>query len=178
MASLSRNALLGSANANTHATIGTTMAQAYSANSDSDTPPGAVVLGRKAWVRTSALTWTYTTARGPGGQHVNKASTAAVLRVAIEQLHGLDEAAVDRLREQAGRALVGDGELLFRCDLHRSQLMNKEACLARLRALVSHAAVRPKVRKKTKPSRGSIERRLESKRRTSASKRNRNWDDD
>lgn len=155
------------------------MAEGYSANSPSDTPPsGALPLGRKTWVMPNALTWTYTTARGPGGQHVNKASTAAVLRVAISRLQGLDDAAIARLRDQAGRVLVGDGELLFRCDLHRSQLMNKEACLARLRALVSHAAVKPKIRKKTKPSRGSIERRLESKRRTSASKRNRKWEDD
>lgn len=138
-------------------------------------PPGAVLLGRGAWVLPSSMEWTFTTARGPGGQHVNKASTAAVLRVALTALGGLDAEALDRLRANAASALVGGGELLFRSDLHRSQLRNREACKARLSALVSHAAIRPKVRKKTKPTRGSVERRIEGKKRDATQKRNRNW---
>jgi len=74
--------------------------------------------------------------------------------------------------------LVGGGKLLFRCDLHRSQLMNREACQARLTALVRQAEVRPKVRKKTRPTRGSIERRLEGKRKSSERKKNRRWNDE
>lgn len=140
-------------------------------------PPGALDLGRGAWVRPQDLAWTFTTARGPGGQHVNKASTAAVLRVRIADLGGLDAAAQERLRAQAGGTLVGDGELLFRCDLHRSQLMNREACQARLRTLVSHAAARPKVRKRTKPTYGSVQRRLQGKRKASERKASRRWRD-
>lgn len=139
-------------------------------------PADAIPLGNGAWVALRALQWTYTTARGPGGQHVNKASTAAVLRVALASLGGLNEAALWRLRTQAGHVLVNDDQtLLFRCDLHRSQQMNRDACLERLRALVSRAALPPKVRKKTKPTRGSIERRLEGKKRASARKRDRGW---
>ena len=149
------------------------MTQAYP-----EPPAGAMQLGRRAWVMPSRLTWTYTTARGPGGQHVNKASTAAVLRVALTDLRGLDEDALERLRAMAGSVLVGGGELLFRCDLHRSQLMNREACQARLTALVRQAEVRPKVRKKTRPTRGSIERRLDGERKSSERKQNRRWNDE
>ena len=124
------------------------------------------------------MAWSFTTARGPGGQHVNKASTAAVLRVRIADIGGLDDAAADRLRTIASAVLVGDGELLYRCDLHRSQLMNKEACEARLRTMVSQAAVRPKVRKKTKPTWGSVQRRLEGKRKDADRKRARRWKDE
>lgn len=110
---------------------------------------------------------------------MNKASTAAVLRVEITDIGGLDEPALERLRSMAASALVGDDAALqFRCDLHRSQLQNREACEARLRALVSQAAVRPKVRKKTRPTRGSIERRLSGKKRDSQKKDQRRWKDD
>ena len=124
------------------------------------------------------MEWTFTTARGPGGQHVNKASTAAVLRVRIADIGGLDDAAQERLRTIAASVVVGDGELLYRCDLHRSQLMNRDACEGRLRAMVSQAAVRPKVRKKTKPTWGSVQRRLEGKKKRSERKQSRRWDDE
>ena len=124
------------------------------------------------------MEWTFTTARGPGGQHVNKASTAAVLRVRVADIGGLDEAGASRLREIASAVLVGDGELLYRCDLHRSQLMNRDACEGRLRTMVSQAAIRPKVRKKTKPTWGSVQRRLEGKRRDADRKQSRRWKDE
>jgi len=141
-------------------------------------PPGAVDLGRGTWIRPQDMEWSFTTARGPGGQHVNKASTAAVLRVRIADIGGLDDAALERLRTIASSVLVGDGELLYRCDLHRSQLMNREGCEGRLRAMVSQAAVRPKVRKKTKPTWGSVQRRLEGKKKQAERKQSRRWDDE
>jgi ribosome-associated protein len=110
---------------------------------------------------------------------VNKASTAAVLRVEIADIGGLDEPAVERLRAMAASALVSEGGALqFRCDLHRSQLQNRDGCEARLRALVSQAAVRPKVRKKTRPTRGSVERRLSGKKIDSKKKEQRRWQGD
>ena len=124
------------------------------------------------------MEWSFTTARGPGGQHVNKASTAAVLRVRVADIGGLDEAAVERLREIASAVWVGEGELLYRCDLHRSQLMNRDACEGRLRSMVSQAAVRPKVRRKTKPTWGSVQRRLEGKKKDSKRKQSRRWNDE
>lgn len=109
---------------------------------------------------------------------MNKASTAAVLRVRIADIGGLDDAAQARLREIASSVLVGGGELLYRCDLHRSQLMNRDACEGRLRTMVSQAAVRPKVRKKTKPTWGSVQRRLEGKRKDAERKSSRRWKDE
>lgn len=136
-------------------------------------------LGRGTWIRPKDMEWTFTTARGPGGQHVNKASTAAVLRVRIADIGGLDDAGAARLREIASAVLVGGGgELLYRCDLHRSQLMNRDACEGRLRTMVSQAAQRPKVRKKTKPTWGSVQRRLEGKRKAAERKRSRGWKDE
>jgi protein subunit release factor B len=73
-----------------------------------------VDLGRGAWIRPADMEWSFTTARGPGGQHVNKASTAAVLRVRIADIGGLDDAAAERLRAIAAAVLVAGGELLYR----------------------------------------------------------------
>ena len=127
------------------------------------------------WSRPQDMEWSFTTARGPGGQQVNKASTAAILRVRAVDIGGLDDAALERLRAIAISVLVGDGELLYRCDLHRSQLQNKDACEGRLRTMVSQAAVRPKVRKKTKPTWGSVQRRLEGKKKDGQRKEGRRW---
>ena len=66
--------------------------------------------------------------------------------------------------------------LRFTAEEHRSQKANKDACLERLRELVLRASIPPKVRRKTKPTRGSIERRLEAKKREGAKKRQRRWD--
>lgn len=166
-----------------HATMMVTMTEAYPSTPPPPPPkprrpPGAVDLGRGTWIRPQDMEWSFTTARGPGGQHVNKASTAAILRVRAVDIGGLDDAALERLRTIATSVLVGDGELLYRCDLHRSQLQNREACEGRLRAMVSQAAIRPKVRKKTKPTWGSVQRRLEGKKKDAQRKQGRRWRDD
>ena len=168
---------------NQPATMSVTMTEAYPSSPPPPPPkprrpPGAVDLGRGTWIRPQDMEWSFTTARGPGGQHVNKASTAAILRVRAVDIGGLDDAALERLRAIAISVLVGDGELLYRCDLHRSQLQNKDACEGRLRTMVSQAAVRPKVRKKTKPTWGSVQRRLEGKKKDGQRKQGRRWRDD
>jgi hypothetical protein len=92
---------------------------------------------------------------------------------------GLDEAGFVRLRGIAGSLAVGEGAdeaLLISDHSTRSQADNREACLTRLKTLVSMAAKRPKVRKKTKPTRGSVERRIEAKKREGEKKRERRWD--
>jgi ribosome-associated protein len=96
------------------------------------------------------------------------------LRVLLADLHGLDDAALARLRTLAGSHLVGEDveeALLIADHSTRSQADNRDACLARLKTLVSMAAKRPKVRKATKPTRGSKERRLEAKKREGEKKR-------
>jgi len=141
-------------------------------------PSGRVRLGGGASVAPEALDFTFVRGGGPGGQHVNKTSTKAVLRVLLAAIDGLDDGGLSRLRALAGSHLVGDGvdeAILISDHSTRSQADNREACLARLKTLVSMAAKRPKVRKKTKPTRGSVERRIESKKREGEKKRDRGW---
>ena len=126
-------------------------------------PAGEIRLAAGVMVPESVLEFSFVSSSGPGGQNVNRRSTKARLRVRVADL-GLRPAAERRLRTLAGPSLLGDEELVFTCDTTRSQRANKEECLARLRELVARAMVAPKPRKKTKPTRGSVERRLKEKR--------------
>ena len=144
-------------------------------------PGNRVKLGGGCTVAAEALDFTFVRGGGPGGQHVNKTSTKAVLRVLLADLWGLDFAGLDRLRAVAGSHIVGEGAaeaLLITDHSTRSQADNREACMTRLKTLVSMAAKRPKVRKKTKPTWGSVQRRLEGKKKRSERKQSRRWDDE
>jgi len=136
-------------------------------------PESAISLGPRAWVEPSALEFSFSRSGGPGGQHVNKTETKAELRVEIAAIGGLDAAARIRLESLAGAHLIGAGAdtaLRFAASEHRSQKANRDECIERLHALVLRASIPPKRRRKTKPTRGSVERRLESKRRDSEKK--------
>lgn len=128
-------------------------------------------------VRPEALTITFASSSGPGGQNVNKRATKCLLRVRIADLP-LDPPQADRLRTIAGPALVGDDELLIIGDEYRSQGRNRDTCIDRLLALIRQALVRPKQRRATRPTRGSVERRLREKRATSERKHRRGTADD
>lgn len=135
-------------------------------------------LGGGCAVDPRALVFTFARGGGPGGQHVNKTSTKAQLRVLLRDLHGLAPDAMNRLRALAASHLVGEGDdeaILIADHSTRSQADNREACLVRLKTLVSMAAKRPKVRRATKPTRGSKERRLDAKKREGEKKRDRRW---
>ena len=138
--------------------------------------PNAIALGRKAWIHPDDLAWEFTTSRGPGGQNVNKVATRAVLGVDPSRVFGLHEAARARWMDLVRHRMSGD-RVSFSCGEHRSQLQNREACVAQLAASVRQAEVIPKVRRATKATRGSRERRLESKKREGDKKRARGWRD-
>jgi ribosome-associated protein len=106
----------------------------------------------------------YARGGGPGGQNVNKLNTKAELWVTISSLVGLDEAAKHRLATLAGRRLTLAGEIHLSSDTHRTQQMNRSAVFDRLRELIVQAQHQPKRRRKTRPSRASKQRRLDSKR--------------
>jgi ribosome-associated protein len=108
-------------------------------------------------------------ASGPGGQNVNKVSTAVELRVDI-RASSLPHEVKARLIALAGHRMTTDGVLLIDAREHRTQSQNREAARARLLALVEQASRRPKTRRKTKPSAGSRERRIESKKHRGAAK--------
>ena len=136
-------------------------------------PENAISLGPRAWVEPSALEFSFSRSGGPGGQHVNKTETKAELRVAVAAIGGIDDAGHVRLESMAGAHLVGigrDAALRFAASEHRSQKANRDECMERLHDLVLRASIPPKRRRKTKPTRGSVERRLESKRRDSEKK--------
>ena len=105
-------------------------------------------------------------ASGPGGQNVNKVSTAVELRFDIGASSLPGEVKV-RLRALAGNRVTAEGVLLIDSREHRTQAQNREAARARLGALVLRATKRPRQRRPTRPSAASKERRLVSKKRRS-----------
>ena len=103
-------------------------------------------------------------ASGPGGQNVNKVSTAVQLRFNVGAA-SLPEDVKQRLRNLAGSRMVADDVLLIDSREHRTQAQNREAARARLSALLQQAATRPKKRRPTKPKAGARERRIATKKR-------------
>ena len=101
-------------------------------------------------------------ASGPGGQNVNKVSTAVELRVDIAG-SSLPTRVKHRLTTLAGSRMTGNGVLLIDSREHRTQSANREAARERLRQLLTQASVPPKKRRKTTPTAGSKERRITSK---------------
>jgi ribosome-associated protein len=125
------------------------------------------------------LQWKFIRSSGPGGQNVNKVASAAQLRFLLPQNVTLPVAARNRLRRLAGQKLIDDGSILFKSMSERSQEGNRRAAQGRLEALIREALVEPKIRKKTRPTKGSKERRIDSKKRRGATKLDRGrqgWD--
>jgi ribosome-associated protein len=126
------------------------------------------------------LEWKFIRSGGPGGQNVNKVSSAAQLRFLLPQNSSLPVSVRNRLRRLAGQKLIDDGSILFKAMSERSQDQNRRAALSRLEELIRAAMVEPKIRKKTRPTKGSQERRIETKKRRGAAKQQRGsragWD--
>jgi ribosome-associated protein len=120
-------------------------------------------------------------ASGPGGQNVNKVSTAVQLRFDVASSPSLPEPVKERLVRLAGSRMTADGVLILEGREYRSQEQNKEAVIERLLNLLRKAAEKPRIRKPTRPSAASKARRLEQKRRRAEIKRwrrsgDKNWD--
>ncbi len=106
-------------------------------------------------------------APGPGGQNVNKVATAVQLRFDVRRSASLPNPVRERLLKLAGRRLTAEGVLIIEAHRFRTQQQNREDARARLAALIRRAAIAPKARRTTKPTRAAQEKRLESKRRRS-----------
>lgn len=109
-------------------------------------------------------------AAGPGGQNVNKVSTAVQLRFDVRRSPSLPDDVRARLERLAGRRLTRDGVLVILAQRHRTQQRNREDALARLVELVRQAATPPTPRRPTKPTAASRRRRLEDKERRARTK--------
>jgi ribosome-associated protein len=107
---------------------------------------------------------------GPGGQNVNKLSTAVQLRFDARGSPNLPNDVRARLERLAGRRLTREGVIVIIAQRHRTQERNRQDALDRLVELIQAAAVAPIPRRKTKPTRGSRERRLETKKHRSSIK--------
>ena len=138
-------------------------------------PENALRLGGGVWTMLENINWSFARSGGPGGQNVNKVSTKAELRIRLEDLRGFTAEHEKRLRTTAGRFITQAGEIRIASDETRSQGTNREKCLSRLRNIIEAATTRPKTRRKTKPTRGSKERRLKDKKQSSERKSRRNW---
>ena len=110
------------------------------------------------------LEFEFIRASGPGGQNVNKVSTAVQLRFDVAGSRSLPEDVRQRLLPLGGKRVTAQGVLVIQSQQHRTQEQNREAALRRLVELVRRAAEPPKKRYQTRPTRASQERRLEKKR--------------
>lgn len=113
---------------------------------------------------------TFVRASGPGGQNVNKSSTAVQLRFDVFASPSLPAPVRARLARLAGGRMTRDGVLVILAQEHRSQALNRREALDRLVALIREAAVPPTVRRPTRPTLGSEKRRLDGKHRRAAVK--------
>jgi len=124
-----------------------------------------IVIRAGVVVPSEALSFRAVRASGPGGQNVNKVSSKVELRVDLRLVVGLDEGARARLRASCANSLDAQGLLVVVSQITRDQRRNLDDARDKVRVLVERAMVRPRPRRATRPTRGSVERRLTEKKR-------------
>ncbi|NNE69212.1 MAG: aminoacyl-tRNA hydrolase [Rhodothermales bacterium] len=130
-------------------------------------------IGPNLFLDENELSFEFVRSSGPGGQNVNKVATAVQLRFDLSANESLPNAIKARARALAGSKLVGGDVILITAQRHRTQHRNRQDAVERLVSLLQQAANPPKRRKKTRRTKGSIERRIQAKRHRGEKKRDR-----
>jgi ribosome-associated protein len=138
-----------------------------------ETPPTALMVNSRLRIPLDEFEFSYARSSGPGGQNVNKVNSKALLRWPVRTSPSLPEAVRQRFLSRYDNRVTTEGDLLISSQRFRDQGRNVEDCLEKLREMLMEAAVAPVRRKRTRPTRGSIQRRLDSKRRKSEKKQGR-----
>jgi ribosome-associated protein len=130
-----------------------------------------VVAGdRTLWIPSESLHWRFARSSGPGGQHVNRTSSKAMLHFDVAGCPGLPDDVRRRLCRRLGPRITATGQLVIVSQRHRQRPRNVADCRAKLAALLSEALVAPPVRKRTRKPRSAERSRLDTKRRRSRTK--------
>ncbi|MCB9445868.1 MAG: aminoacyl-tRNA hydrolase [Ardenticatenaceae bacterium] len=137
-----------------------------------------IIINEQVSIPASDLQFRFSTSSGPGGQHVNRSATRVTLLFDVAQSPSLDEAIRTRLLQKLTSRLDKDGVLHIDVQESRSQYRNRETAVLRFQLILANALKQPKKRRKTKPNRAAIEKRLEEKKQRSQRKQERrqNWD--
>ncbi len=130
-------------------------------------------INRNIVIPNAELSESFVRSAGPGGQNVNKLSTKVELRWTPGTSTAFSEAQRTYLLQRLAHRIIESGEIIISCEEHRTQARNRDEVRKKLVLVVRQALVRPKKRRPTKPSRASIKRRLEGKKRRSTTKKNR-----
>ncbi|HVX10024.1 MAG TPA: alternative ribosome rescue aminoacyl-tRNA hydrolase ArfB [Pirellulales bacterium] len=138
-------------------------------------PPSrsALEVSRHIRVPLEEFEFTYTRSSGPGGQNVNKVNSKAQLRWPVTRSAGLPEPVRQRFLARYANRVTAEGDVLITSQRFRDQARNVDDCLDKLRGMIAEVIAPPTPRKRTRPTRGSVKRRLDNKRRTAEKKENR-----
>ncbi len=137
-----------------------------------------IFINEKVSIPVSELRFRFSTSSGPGGQHANRSATRVTLLFDVAHSPSLDEAGRARLLDKLASRLDKDGVLQIDAQESRSQYRNRETAVLRFQLILANALKQPKRRRKTKPSRTAIEKRLANKKKRGRRKQERRqtWD--